>query len=140
MTQRRHDMTICSVVAIFAMTAAASANKKERPPLWNNGAPPTFHTNQDGPIGAESPFWTADVSTERPEDKHDGAMTFVGIITRVGFDIQIEHRPIRWNLSPATASKVAASPTPTSGGANSVPAPASLVLLGIAALGRRRRR
>lgn len=140
MTQRRHDMMICSAVAILAMTAAASANKKERPPLWSNELPPTFHTNQDGPLGAEFPIWTVDVLAEKPATKGDDAMTLVDITTLVGFDIQIEHRPVQWDLAGAMPTVVSASPTPPPGSPSPVPAPSALVLLGIAALGRKRRR
>jgi hypothetical protein len=131
-------MKICSIVTILAMTTAASANKKVRPPLWSNELPPTFHTNQDGPLGVESPTWTVDVLNERPAAKDDNAITLVNIITQVGFDIQIEPRPIRWSLTPTPPAIVSASSTPPSGGATPVPAPGGLILLGIAALARKR--
>ncbi|MDP6312104.1 MAG: hypothetical protein QF781_08090 [Phycisphaerales bacterium] len=142
MNQKRHFNSIISILATLTLTTVTLAEDKERRPVWSNGSPPIFHTNQDGPMGAQAPNTPIDSFIDNKAPKHVDKPTLIDLVAQLSFNVPPERRPKRWApiISPAASMGVAASPPNTPLGMNPVPTPGALVLLGLAGLTGRRRR
>ncbi|MDP6479962.1 MAG: hypothetical protein QGI75_07950 [Phycisphaerales bacterium] len=142
MNQKRHFNSIISILATMILTTVTLAEDKERRPIWDNGSSPIFHTNQDGPMGAQTPNTPIDSFVDNKAPKQVDKPTLINLVAQLSFNAPPERRPKSWApiIPPTAGMGVAASPANMPLGMNPVPAPGALVLLGMAGLTGRRRR
>ena len=142
MNQRRHFNPIIPIAVTLAITTMASAAGKERPPAWNNGSPPVFHTNQDGPWESQAPVTPIDILIDNEAPGQADKPTLIDLVADVGFTTPIEHEPEQWSPTgplPTDAGMTVSAPSMPKG-MNPVPGPATLMVLAMAGLAGRRRR
>jgi hypothetical protein len=142
MNQRRHFNSIVSIAVLSAISTMAMADAKERGPGWNNGSPPVFHTNQDGPWGSQAPVTPIDILNVKAPSKPSDPPSLTDLVTEIGFHAPIDGGPEPWSPSGLELTDVSFTATAPSSpaGLNPVPGPASLLVLAMAGLAGRRRR